>query len=400
MTCVSEWLTGKQRRRRVGLGTARLKQKISARSYHQVIDYVKDSSCEIRYSGPRAGYLCALKRLCRYPYPSRCATGCRQRRRCYPGAAAEGLYEMALSPKGDALYVASAEGFKDVQGGAVYKLDPKTLKTIGLSYTDLKNFAVQITPDGATLFVTNSLDGGISAIDTATGKVKKRLLFSERNEKGLPYGARQILLLNDTLYVGAVADPAQIWVVDANTLKLKARIKNTGKWMTGLHYSAQTGRLYAANGGGEILVINPRNNRVEQRWKPLGDKPALLLNIAEDSETGRLFVTDNSKAKTTLVLDIHSGKVIKQLDVGDSLAVLFNPKRNEIYISRRESGKVISLDGTSYAQKRQWDIPANPNSLLLSADGQTLFVTVKQPFNKDHSTKGPDSVVRLELANQ
>lgn len=57
---------------------------------------------------------------------------------------AEGLYEMALSPRGDALYVASAEGFKDVQGGAVYKLDPKTLKTIGLSYTDLKNFAVQI----------------------------------------------------------------------------------------------------------------------------------------------------------------------------------------------------------------------------------------------------------------
>ena len=238
---------------------------------------------------------------------------------------AEGLYEMALSPRGDALYVASAEGFKDVQGGAVYKLDPKTLKTTGLSYTDLKNFAVQITPDGKTLFVTNSLDGGISAIDTATGKVKKRLLFSERNEKGLPYGARQILLLNDTLYVGAVADPAQIWVVDANTLKLKARIKNTGKWMTGLHYSAQTGRLYAANGGGEIL---------------------------------------------------------------------------EIYICQRESGKVISLDGTTYALKKQWDIPVNPNSLLLDAEGQTLFVTVKQPFNKDHSTKGPDSVVRIDLNAQ
>ncbi|WP_227660040.1 ABC transporter substrate-binding protein, partial [Klebsiella pneumoniae] len=42
-----------------------------------------------------------------------------------------------------------------------------------------------------------------------------------------------------------------------------------------------------------------------------GDKPALLLNMAEDSDTGRLFVTDNSKAKTTLVLDIHSGKLLK-----------------------------------------------------------------------------------------
>ena len=163
---------------------------------------------------------------------------------------ADGLYEMALSPKGDALYVASAEGFRNVQGGAVYKLDPTPLKTLGLTYTDLKNFGAALSDDGSTLIVTNSLDGGISAINTADGKVKKRLLFPERNEKGLPYGARQILLHNNTLYVGAVADPALIWVVDANTLKLKTRIRNTGKWMPGFHYSASTGRIYVANGGG------------------------------------------------------------------------------------------------------------------------------------------------------
>ena len=128
---------------------------------------------------------------------------------------ADGLYEMALSPAGDALYVSSSEGFKDVQGGAVYKLDPATLKTIGLSHTDLKNFAMAMSADGKTVYVTNSLDGGISALNTADDKVKNRLLFPERNEKGLPYGARQILLHNDTLYVGAVADPALIWVVDA-----------------------------------------------------------------------------------------------------------------------------------------------------------------------------------------
>ncbi len=310
---------------------------------------------------------------------------------------ADGLYEMALSPKGDALYVSSAEGFKDVQGGVVYKLDPKTLKTVGASHTDLKNFGMAISDDGQTVYVTNSLDGGISALNTSDGKVKARLLFPERNEKGLPYGARQVLLHNGLLYVGAVADPAVIWVVDAKTMKLKTRIKNTGKWMTGLHYSSNTGRIYAANGGGEILVINPRNNRIEQRWKPLGDKPALLLNIAEDSDTGRLFVTDNSQAKTTLVLDIHSGKVIKPLDIGDSLGVVFNPKRHELYVSQRESGKVLSLDATSYAVKKSWDLKPNPNSLLLSADGQTLFVTVKQAFNKDHSTDGPDRVVRISL---
>ncbi|MGP2836015.1 YncE family protein, partial [Serratia nevei] len=72
-------------------------------------------------------------------------------------------------------------------------------------------------------------------------------------------------------------------------------------------------------------------------------------------------------------------------------------RRNEIYISQRESGNVLSLDATTYAVKQRWALPPNPNSLLLSADGQTLFVTVKQPFNKDHSTQGPDSVVRIAL---
>jgi len=310
---------------------------------------------------------------------------------------ADGLYEMVLNQKGDALFVASAEGFKDVQGGVIYKLDPTTLKTIGRSHTDLKNFAMTLSPDGQTLYVTNSLDGGISAINTADGKIKKRLMFTERNKEGFPFGAREILLHEGTLYVGGVGDPGVIWVVDAETLKLKKTIKNAGQWVTGLLWSEQTDKLYAANGGGEILVINPHSNKIEKRWKPLGDKPALLLNLAEDNATGRLFVTDNSKAKTTLVLNIHTGEVIKQLDVGDSLAVKFNAKRNELYITQRESGKLLSLDATSYAVKQTWDLPPNPNSLLLSADGQTLYVTVKQAFNKDHSTNGPDSVVRIAL---
>ncbi|GGD17257.1 hypothetical protein GCM10011513_13340 [Franconibacter daqui] len=310
---------------------------------------------------------------------------------------AYGVYELVENPQDHAIYVATAQSFKEVQGGVIYKLDPKTLNTLGESHTDLKNFGAAQDAEGKTLFVTNSLDGGISAIDTANGKVKGRLLFSERNEKGFPYGAREILWRDGLLYVGGVGDPAVIWVVDAETLKLKARIKNAGKWVTGLHFSPTTNRLYAANGGGEILVINPRTNRIEKRWKPLGEKEALLLNMAEDPATGRLFVTDNSKAKTTLVLDIRTGHLIKQLDTGDSLAVKFNAKRNELYLTQRESGKLLSLDATTYALKQSWDLKPNPNSLLVSADGQTLYVTVKQPFNKDHSTKGLDRIVRISL---
>ncbi|CAM7080126.1 hypothetical protein LEADMM068B1_21425 [Leclercia adecarboxylata] len=81
-------------------------------------------------------------------------------------------------------------------------------------------------------------------------------------------------------------------------------------------------------------------NKIDQHLKP-GDKKAyLFLNMAEDPATGRLFVTDDSKAKTTLVFDERSGNVIKRLE-GDALVIKFNAKRNEIYISQRESKKVL-----------------------------------------------------------
>lgn len=69
--------------------------------------------------------------------------------------------------------------------------DPKTLKTLGLSHTDMKNFGMALSPDGKTVYVTNSLDGGLSALNTADGKVKNRVLFPERNAEGFPYGARR-----------------------------------------------------------------------------------------------------------------------------------------------------------------------------------------------------------------
>lgn len=129
---------------------------------------------------------------------------------------------MVSSPAGDSVYVASALNFKDMQGGGVvYKLDPKTLKTIGEVHTDQENFGAVLSPDGKTLYVINSLDGDISALDTAIGNVKTRTLFKKRNKKGFLYGACEILLYDGLLYVGGVADPAVIWVVDTNTMKLK-----------------------------------------------------------------------------------------------------------------------------------------------------------------------------------
>lgn len=310
---------------------------------------------------------------------------------------ANGLYEMSLSPDGHSLYVASSDSFKDVQGGAIYKLDSENLNTISMSHTDLKNFGMAISEDGKYIYVTNTTDNGITSFDTQTGKVQKRIIFKDRNKKGRPYSPHNILLNNGLLYVSGVSDSSLIWVVDASTLQIKKIINNTGKWNTGLFYSKITNRIYSTNGDGEILVINPEKQKIENRWKPLGDKKAFYMNLAEDKERGRLFVTDNSEAKTFLVLDIHTGELIKNIDIGSSFDVKVNSTHNAIYITQRDSGKLISLNKNDYNIIRTWDLPPNPNSLLLSDDGNTLFVTVKQKFNKDHSTDSPDKVIRIDL---
>lgn len=309
----------------------------------------------------------------------------------------DGLYELAYSPAENALYVASAQGFKNVNGGMIYRLDPVTLETQAETHTDLKNFGMAMEEEGRVFYTTNSLDGGVSQVDAQSGKVQKRLMLGGKKDKdGDVPGAREMLLQGDELYVGRVADPGFISVVDTKTFTLKTTIKNAGKWVTGLIYSPVTERVYAANGAGEILVINPRTYKIEQRWTAGDGKEYLFLNMAEDPSTGRLFVTDDSKGKATLVFDEHTGKVIKRLP-GDALGIKFNSKRNEIYISQRESKKVLQLDATTYAVKNSWSFDTNPNSLHVSADGQTLYVSLKQAFNDDSSTQGKDSVARIAL---
>lgn len=309
---------------------------------------------------------------------------------------APGLYEMAYSVTAGDLYVASAQGFNSANGGVIYRLDPRTLATRHETHTDLKNFGVAQNADGSAIYLTNTVDGGITKVDGKSGKVQQRLMFKDRSKKGEPLGSREVLYHEGLLYVGGVGDPGVIWVVDAETLALKTTIKNAGKWVTGIIWSPLTDKIYAASGGGEIVVINPHTRKIEQRWTAGDDKAYLFLNLAEDPATGRLFVTDNSKAKETLVFDERSGKVISRIP-GDALAVKFNPVRNELYLSQRESKKVLQLDGTTYAVKNSWSFDSHPNSLELSPDGQTLYVSIKQPLDKSHTAKGPDSVARITL---
>lgn len=187
-----------------------------------------------------------------------------------------------------------------------------------------------------------------------------------------------------------------VWVVDGSTLKLVSTIPNTGKMGTGLAVDSDAQKVYVTNGDGELVTINARTNAIEKKQKIDGDKEHFFLNIALDTRGQRAFLTDSKQAQV-LVVDLRNQQVIQRIDVPESLAVLFNGDRDELYVTHRKAGEVSIIDASSYKVKRTVKTPALPNSLALSADGKVLYVSVKQPGSRKAPPKNPDSVMRIAL---
>jgi len=314
-------------------------------------------------------------------------------------AVGKGVYELAVSPKDNALFVATAQNSSG-DGGTVFRLDPATLAVQQSIDTELKSFGAAINPQTNVLYIGNTVNGSVTAIDASSGKVLNTLVLDsrKRSETVRPLQPRQVAVDAKTnrVYITGLGPQSVVWVVDGSTLKLVSTIPNTGKMGTGLAVDSDAQKVYVTNGDGELVTINARTNAIEKKQKIDGDKEHFFLNIALDTRGQRAFLTDSKQAQV-LVVDLRNQQVIQRIDVPESLAVLFNGDRDELYVTHRKAGEVSIIDASSYKVKRTVKTPALPNSLALSADGKVLYVSVKQPGSRKAPPKNPDSVMRIAL---
>ncbi|MGK9435314.1 YncE family protein [Pantoea agglomerans] len=314
-------------------------------------------------------------------------------------AVGKGVYELAVSPKDNALFVATAQNSSG-DGGTVFRLDPATLAVEQSINTELKSFGAAINPQTNVLYIGNTVNGSVTAIDASSGKVLNTLVLDsrKRSETVRPLQPRQVAVDAKTnrVYITGLGPQSVVWVVDGSTLKLVSTIPNTGKMGTGLAVDSDAQKVYVTNGDGELVTINARTNAIEKKQKIDGDKEHFFLNIALDTRGQRAFLTDSKQAQV-LVVDLRNQQVIQRIDVPESLAVLFNGDRDELYVTHRKAGEVSIIDASSYKVKRTVKTPALPNSLALSADGKVLYVSVKQPGSRKAPPKNPDSVMRIAL---
>ncbi|WP_432716418.1 YncE family protein [Pantoea agglomerans] len=314
-------------------------------------------------------------------------------------AVGKGVYELAVSPKDNALFVATAQNSSG-DGGTVFRLDPATLAVQQSINTELKSFGAAINPQTNVLYIGNTVNGSVTAIDASSGKVLNTLVLDsrKRSETVRPLQPRQVAVNAKTnrVYITGLGPQSVVWVVDGSTLKLVSTIPNTGKMGTGLAVDSDAQKVYVTNGDGELVTINARTNAIEKKQKIDGDKEHFFLNIALDTRGQRAFLTDSKQAQV-LVVDLRNQQVIQRIDVPESLAVLFNGERDELYVTHRKAGEVSIIDASSYKVKRTVKTPALPNSLALSADGKVLYVSLKQPGSRKAPPKNPDSVMRIAL---
>lgn len=316
-------------------------------------------------------------------------------------AVGKGAYEMVVNPQDNALWVATSQSRSADKGGVVYRLDPQTLDATLAVHSDARPFGATINHQTQTLWFGNSVDGAVTAVDARTGEIKGRLVLDgrQRSETVKPLQPRELVAdeTRNTVYISGVGKESVIWVVEGETLTLRTTVSGTGNRSTALALDSDAQRLYTVSADGELVTIDTADNRILSRKKLADDgKEHAFLNIALDKARHRAFITDFRQPEMWVV-DYRDGKVLAKIAVPESLAVLFNPARNEIYATHRKAGSVSVIDGKSYKVLKTLETPTYPNSLALSADGKTLYVTVKQASTREKEATQPDDVVRITL---
>lgn len=96
------------------------------------------------------------------------------------------------------------------------------------------------------------------------------------------------------------------------------------------------------------------------------------------------------------MVDTRNGNILAKVAAPESLAVLFNPTRNEAYVTHRQAGKVSVIDAKSYKVVKTFDTPTHPNSGAVCR-WQNAVCQCETKSTKQQEATQPDDVIRIAL---
>ena len=329
------------------------------------------------------------------------------------------VYEVVAEPDGKTILVASNPTVDHGGAGLVYRLDAADLRVLQVIQAPRLAFALDLNRQTGALYVGNTLNGAVTEVDARTGFTTAFLQLAptevEKDGETWWRHARKVRVdeRRNRIFVTNPDRQGLVWIVDGERRTVLHTIRSEGDSPTGIAFDGPRNRLYIGQSGpDEVLVIDPDSGQIVRQFSTGASRDGkgvhYFINLALDASGARLFAADSMSGQL-FVLDTADGRVLATVPVGiGALDVVFNAVLDEIYVSyrgaskteRKGQGGVLVLDASSYAPKRRIEIPVHPNSLAVSPDGLTLYVTVKMPFDKGHPAyrkDAMDSVVRVRL---
>lgn len=307
-----------------------------------------------------------------------------------------GVYELSLDNTQPAIFAASAPSFdKEKIHGLVFKLDPQTLRISEKITTQRRTFATAIDQENHILYLGNALEGSLTLLDTRTGKERAILQLSDDTEPAKKAHVREVVLdkKHQRLYVSGIGGKGKglLWVVDTAKQQHIATLEN----IEPVGFAVDTGgdKVYVVTGSGELATLDGKTSTLLSKVKVDPAEPNhYFLNIALNTRAGLGYIADTN-TQDVLVVKLATGELVQRIPTPDSIAVLYNGARDEIYVTHRNARQISVIDAESHAVKHTIKTAAMPNSLLLSSDARTLYASIKQ----DEKAASADYVLKIDL---
>lgn len=347
--------------------------------------------------------------------PARTAQALRQ-------SPAPALYELAYSPRENALFVTSAGGFgPDAPSPRLLRLDPKTLAVQLEIPLPFKGFGMALDDAAGRIYIGNTVDASITAVDIVANKVIGTLpLLKEKivNLDGrtvFSHQLRQLVVdpMNHRLYAPGLSVDVEsvLFVVDTRDFTLEKTVGNLGGAATGITLDTARNRVFVSNLAGQLYTIDTKTLTVTNSIDSGADQP---MNLTYDRASNRLLLVDQGQesirdyqrrmipgfktrhpGNRVVALDADSGREVMSVPTGDGpIALELDEARSRLYVTNRMAGTVTVFDSKTLALVDAISLPTHPNSLELDAPNNVLFVSIK------NDPKGPakddnESVARI-----
>lgn len=305
-----------------------------------------------------------------------------------------GLYQVAYSPKSDALFVTSAVGRPPVRQSALVKVDPETLETVA-----------QVTPEPAPAREDGS-EGGVFAVygvavDDANGTVwvtntrqdtvavyrQDDLSLVRQFEPGAVSHPRDVVIDEDRgrAYVSTSMGP-EILVFDTRTLErldpimVPSNVRGEEFGTMALDLDAKTGALVTASLNTPEAAVIDLNSGAVKVFQIKGAQGT--AGAAYDAQDGLLFVTAQ-KTDNLLILKADTGEVLHDVAVGAGpLNVTFDPVSRHAFVANRGSGTITVVD-TQGKIVANLDAGSFPNQLRADGKGNVYAVNKSRGENDE-----------------